>query len=89
MDFEQQKPITDEYRRGWERIYLQQEARKAHMGIGEVATPSVSKTESGYSTIPYHAISFCEGDTYGMRKLSLRGVYIPSPRLVLNKVKNG
>jgi hypothetical protein len=29
MDFEQQKPITDEYRRGWERIYLQQEARKS------------------------------------------------------------
>jgi hypothetical protein len=29
MDFEQQKPITDEYRRGWERIYAQQEARKA------------------------------------------------------------
>lgn len=29
MDFEQQKPITDEYRRGWERIYAQQEVRKA------------------------------------------------------------
>ena len=29
MEFEQQKPITVEYRRGWERIYAQQEARKA------------------------------------------------------------
>ena len=29
MEFEQQKPITDEYRKGWERIYAQQEARKA------------------------------------------------------------
>ena len=28
MEFEQQKPITDAYRKGWERIYLQQEARK-------------------------------------------------------------
>ena len=28
MEFEQQKPITDEYRKNWERIYLQQEARK-------------------------------------------------------------
>ncbi len=32
MEFEQQKPITDEYRRGWERIYAQQEARKAKRG---------------------------------------------------------
>jgi hypothetical protein len=32
MEFEQQKPITDEYRRGWERIYTQQEARKAQRG---------------------------------------------------------
>jgi hypothetical protein len=22
MEFEQQKPITDEYRRGWEHIYM-------------------------------------------------------------------
>ena len=29
MDFEQQKPITNEYRHNWERIYLQQEERKA------------------------------------------------------------
>ena len=29
MDFEQQKPVTDEYREGWERIYAQQEERKA------------------------------------------------------------
>jgi len=29
MEFEQQKPITDEYRKGWERIYAQQEARKS------------------------------------------------------------
>lgn len=29
MEFEQQKPITDEYRKGWERIYAQQEERKA------------------------------------------------------------
>jgi hypothetical protein len=28
MDFEQQKPITDEFRKGWERIYVQQEVRK-------------------------------------------------------------
>ena len=28
MEFEQQKPITDEYRKGWERIYAQQEERK-------------------------------------------------------------
>ena len=28
MEFEQQKPITDEYRRGWERIYAQREAWK-------------------------------------------------------------
>jgi hypothetical protein len=29
MDFEQQKPITDDFRKGWERIYAPQEARKA------------------------------------------------------------
>jgi hypothetical protein len=32
MDFEQQKPITDEFRKGWERIYSQQEARKVASG---------------------------------------------------------
>ena len=31
MDFEQQKPITDEFRKGWERIYAQQEARKSQV----------------------------------------------------------
>jgi hypothetical protein len=31
MDFEQQKPITDDYRRGWERIYQQQEERKQYL----------------------------------------------------------
>jgi hypothetical protein len=30
MEFEQQKPITDDYRRGWERIYQQQEVRKQY-----------------------------------------------------------
>jgi hypothetical protein len=29
MEFEKQKPIMDEYRRGWERIFAQQEARKS------------------------------------------------------------
>ena len=28
MDFEKQKPVTDEFRKGWKRIYSQQEARK-------------------------------------------------------------
>ena len=28
MEFEKQKPISDEFREGWERIYAQQEARK-------------------------------------------------------------
>ena len=33
MDFEQQKPITDEFRKGWERIYVQQEVRKFVLNV--------------------------------------------------------
>ena len=36
MDSEKQKPITDEYRKNWERIYLQQEARKTERIFGVI-----------------------------------------------------
>jgi hypothetical protein len=29
MEFEKQKPINDEFRKNWERIYRQQEERKS------------------------------------------------------------
>ena len=50
MDFEQQKPITDEYRRGWERIYLQQEARKAFRMEDECHYQSRSDTSQSIQT---------------------------------------
>ena len=38
MDSEKQKPITDEYRKNWERIYLQQEARKTERKKPDLST---------------------------------------------------
>ena len=43
MDSEKQKPITDEYRKNWERIYLQQEARKRERIFGVIKNGVITK----------------------------------------------
>ncbi len=43
MDSEKQKPITDEYRKNWERIYLQQEARKTERIFGVIKNGLISE----------------------------------------------
>ena len=50
MDSEKQKPITDEYRKNWERIYLQQEARKEMMTPVYLVSPEYESLRKATNT---------------------------------------
>jgi hypothetical protein len=64
MDFEQQKPITDEFRNGWERIYAQQEARKTECVKEEFMRDQMSKAVMALDEIIAQDMSAATGGKF-------------------------